>query len=689
MAEYSKLITTAKGQALIAKIIAGTATDYDFTRVVASDDEYEITDLESLTSLTEKQSADIAEKEIVNQVGVKVSTAFSNADLVEGYYMRTLGLYATDPDEGEILYAVCIETTGNCYMPPFSGTTVSGAIVNMTTYVSNSEDVTLVVDPAALVTVTMFEDLEADVNAHIASQIYGQDGVHGFRYYNDTLQVYNSSTEEWVDIETGGGIAPSNVTDLAIKIGNTKLTIKWSDPGDTIIDGQTICTWGGTKLLMKAGAYPENIRDGQVLVDNKVLDTYKTNGFEVTGLTNGTTYYFALFPYADTGAVNNNVANRISGTPQPYRTMTVIIDTTNSNPETALTYADDAEGMTAGSDDWDDFFGHYPCLLNGGVEGVHLNPDNFEKDVDGNTVTLTGASGDVMIAFPRRGVKITTVGTNIKVQMTDDPDNADFTYYAHTRGTTAKDVFYLGVYKGVESNSKLRSIKSSAPTGNKTIGAFRTLAQANGSGYENSGFYQLIFRQVMFILKYKNLDSQSVIGRGYVKSTHSTTINTGGSEAYGMDSEIIKVSNPTYMTDEEHHVKLFGLEDFWGNIWEWIDGLVSDASYNILTATDGFNDSGSGYTNKGSSGFSSNTGNYMSKPQGTSDAGFIIKEVSGSDSTYYCDYGAFYASCVAIFGGNWTHASYAGAFQLYVNNASSYAYATIGGRLMYLEPNAA
>jgi hypothetical protein len=142
------------------------------------------------------------------------------------------------------------------------------------------------------------------------------------------------------------------------------------------------------------------------------------------------------------------------------------------------------------------------------------------------------------------------------------------------------------------------------------------------------------------------------------------------------------------MTDEEHHVKLFGLEDFWGNIWEWIDGIVSDASYNILTATDGFNDSGSGYTNKGSSGFSSNTGNYMSKPQGTSDAGFIIKEVSGSDSTYYCDYGNFCASCVAIFGGSWNDASDAGAFRLSVSYASSYAYAGIGGRLMYLAPNA-
>jgi hypothetical protein len=481
----------------------------------------------------------------------------------------------------------------------------------------------------------------------------------------------------------GGGVSPSNVSDLSVKTGNTKLTVKWSDPGDTIIEGQTICTWGGTKLVMKAGSYPESVKDGTVVVDNKVLDAYKTNGYEINGLTNGTTYYFQLFPYADTGAVNNNPANRITGTPQ-YRTMTVTIDQSNSNPTSCVTYADDAVGMTAGSSDWDDFFGHYPCMLKNGVEGVKLNPDNFAKDVDGNNVDITsGSAGDVMIAFPRRGLKISTSGSVVTISMTDDPDAEGFEYNAHTRGSTAKDVFYLGAYKGYESSSKLRSLSGKTITASKTIGAFRTSAQANGSGYEQSGFYQLIFRQAMYVLKYKNLDSQSTIGQGYVKSTHSAAIATGGSEAYGMDSEIIRSSTPSYMTDQEHHVKLFGLEDFWGNIWEWIDGLVTNSTRNILTANSSFNDSGSGYTDNGQ-GASADIGGYMNKVQGGTKTGFIAKEVSGSASTYYTDYGGLYAGKVALFGGRWANDAVAGAFQLDVSSASSSSVATIAARLMYL-----
>ena len=123
---------------------------------------------------------------------------------------------------------------------------------------------------------------------------------------------------------------------------------------------------------------------------------------------------------------------------------------------------------------------------------------------------------------------------------------------------------------------------------------------------------------------------------------------------------------------------------FWGNIWEWIDGLVSDSSRNVLTANSGFNDSGSGYTNNGNGGVSANIGNYMSKPQGSTKAGFVAKEVNGSETTYFCDFAYLYASCVAGFGGGWNNAAFAGAFPLDVSNASSNSGAGVAARLMYL-----
>ena len=678
------LIITKQGQSLIAKMIAGTDTA-KFTKLQTSSHDYTSDSLELLTELTEvKQEVEVSSVQRTDTSLVQVIAAIDNKEIVDGYYIRTIGLFAKDSKENEILYAIATDDKPD-YMPAFGGKTVSGVTYRLNTKVDVANQVIIELNPANSATIEQVENLEKVVNTHIEKSVVGEEGVHGLRYFDDELQV--KGLEGWTSAGTGGGgIAPSNVIDAKVKIGNQKLTVSWSDPNNTVVSGQTICTWKGTKLVQKVGSYPENAKDGILLVDNQVKDKYKNSGFEIPNLVNGQTYYFALFPYSDTGSVNLNAENRLTGKPQPFRKMTIKIDLSNSNPATCMTYADDAAEMIPGSKEWDDFFGHYPCLFKNGQEVGNLKRDNFLQFEDGRSADITsGDAGDVMIAFPRRGVKISTSGNIITVSMTDDPDNSDFKYYAHTRKTTRKEVFYLGAYKGWKDGSnKLRSLKDKAPTNNQTIATFRGYAQANGSGYEQSAFFQLTFRQVMYLLKYKNLNSQATIGQGYVKREHKSPINTGGSESYGMDSEIIKKSNPSYMTDQDHHVKLFGLEDFWGNIYEWIDGIVIDSSRNILTGTDGFNDNGSRYDNNGKTESSSSVGGWMSRPNGTTELGFTIKESSGSATTYFSDYASLSAGYVAYFGGEWSDSSYAGAFYLYVFYSASSERSNIASRLMYL-----
>lgn len=678
------LIITKQGQSLIAKMIAGTDTA-KFTKLQTSSHDYTSDSLELLSELTEvKQEVEVSSVQKTDTSLVQVIAAIDNKEIVDGYYVRTIGLFAKDSKQNEILYAIATDDKPD-YMPAFGGKTVSGISYRLNTKVDVANQVIIELNPANSATIEQVENLEKVVNTHIEKSVVGEEGVHGIRYFDDELQI--KGLEGWVSAGTGGsGIAPSNVIGAKVKIGNRKLTVSWGDPSNTVVSGQTICTWKGTKLVQKVGSYPENVKDGILLIDNQVKDKYKDSGFEIPNLVNGQTYYFTLFPYSDTGSVNLSAENRISGTPQPFRKMTVKIDLSNSNPATCITYADDATEMIPGSKEWDEFFGHYPCLFKNGAEVGKLKRDNFSQFEDGRSADIiSGSAGDVMIAFPRRGVKISTSGNIVTVSMTDDPDNSEFKYYAHTKKTARKEIFYLGAYKGWKDGSnKLRSLKDKAPTNNQTIGEFRTRAQANGSGYEQSAFFQLIFRQVMYLLKYKNLNSQATIGQGYVKSNHSAAINTGDSEAYGMDSEIIKRTNPSYMTDQEHHVKLFGLEDFWGNIYEWIDGLVTDSSRNVLTATGSYNDSGSGYDNNGNAGSSSGVSGWMSKPNGTTELGFTIKESRGSETTYFSDYAYLYAGYVACFGSDWSDAASAGAFHLSVSCSASGASSSIAGRLMYL-----
>lgn len=165
MAEFSQLIITKKGQALVAKMLSGIQ-GVKFTRIAASDAVYKLTDLEKMETLGNvRQSADVAKVTRTSEVTVTVETAFTNTDLIAGYFMRVLGLYAVDPDDGEILYAVAIETSGNCYMPLYAGVTVSGAYIQLVTSVGNATNVSLEVSNSANATIGDINELRKKIDA--------------------------------------------------------------------------------------------------------------------------------------------------------------------------------------------------------------------------------------------------------------------------------------------------------------------------------------------------------------------------------------------------------------------------------------------------------------------------------------------------------------------------------------------
>lgn len=220
MAEFSKLVITNKGQALLAKMIAGSG-NIEFTKISASSTAYTDAQLEGLTSLSNvKQTSLISKVTRTNEVAIKVETAFTNTELTAGYYMKALGLYAVDPDVGEILYAVTRETSGNCYMPAYNGITVSGAYVQLVTTVGNAESVSLEVDQAAVATIGDIQDLQkqiADLEAFIG---YSADDIYGVevdftnkRFTRLSGAVNRTPGEAFDSINAFGGRKRCNVAD--------------------------------------------------------------------------------------------------------------------------------------------------------------------------------------------------------------------------------------------------------------------------------------------------------------------------------------------------------------------------------------------------------------------------------------------------------------------------------------------
>lgn len=381
-----------------------------------------------------------------------------------------------------------------------------------------------------------------------------------------------------------------------------------------------------------------------------------------------------------------------------YKVFSAIIDFSMSNPDSMVTYADDAEGMTGGSSDW----WNQPiyntlrnCLLADGGEVLgYLKKDNLTQYENGTNAPITTVGNDVMLEIPQKvGYSIEWVDSQkLKVSVTDNPNDEAFNYDAFSLDSYNDcDKIYIGVYKGYCTGSKAYSSSGKSVTVSQTIDTFRTWCRNRGKGYQQRTYASVKLMQCLLIIFYKGLNSQANCGYGYVASGHSAGVSTGGTNGYGFMSEVIKSTNPTYMTDQNHQVKCFGIEDFWGNYWEFVDGLCSDSARNVLTCTcaKDFDTDGTGYDNNGNGGVTANIGNYMNRPQGGSKAGFTAQSVAGSDSTYFCDSTALYASCLAIFGGGWHYASTAGAFRLAVANAFSFSRAAVACRLMYLHKEAA
>lgn len=269
-----------------------------------------------------------------------------------------------------------------------------------------------------------------------------------------------------------------------------------------------------------------------------------------------------------------------------YRYMTARVSSRSPSP-TAIIYGDDAIEMSRRSDDWLDFFG---------VKGM------------GGSTTVTiphPTKGDIpAVEFPLRGIHIEQRGDFTYVSMTDNPNDPDYNYYAHTLYGIVRPYFRLAKAKETVNPQELRFFSYwqglSQQGGLKsTVGTYEGV-----TGLQT--FYQRLYLQVMYILMYGNLNSQSAVESG----------------------------------------SLFGLHDLWRGL-EFIDGLYLKCKFNqqgkqydtkLYVSTSVRGDSNSPKTTELLAGDFTG-GQYMKAPQGNNLLGFLPRIVGegANNITYFCD----------------------------------------------------
>ena len=168
MANWIGTILTNKGKTLQGKVEAGKCK-LELTKMKIGSGILENgRDLEGLIELIHsEQEIGLSEIETMDTGECVVHATLSNINVKTGFYARELGLYATDPDEGEILYA--ITTDGNPdYIQAYGGTTTISYDIALTIIVDNATHTVATIDPEGLVTEAKLQRHDADTAAHTA-----------------------------------------------------------------------------------------------------------------------------------------------------------------------------------------------------------------------------------------------------------------------------------------------------------------------------------------------------------------------------------------------------------------------------------------------------------------------------------------------------------------------------------------
>ena len=163
MAEWSNVTMTDVGADLQAKVNAGK-TKLTFTKIkvgsgVNATNPLALTDVISskweTTNFVVKQEGKI----------VSVDTFITNTGIHEAFRMAEIGLFAQDPDKGEILYAYLTDPEPD-RMPAEGGSVVVSQELTIGMVFSNTGNVSLTVNMGALVTHEQLERHNSDEHAH-------------------------------------------------------------------------------------------------------------------------------------------------------------------------------------------------------------------------------------------------------------------------------------------------------------------------------------------------------------------------------------------------------------------------------------------------------------------------------------------------------------------------------------------
>ena len=302
-----------------------------------------------------------------------------------------------------------------------------------------------------------------------------------------------------------------------------------------------------------------------------------------------------------------------------------------------------------------------------------------EVDIDASgrvyPANRTSPSSATCVKIPQFYYKVEKSGNIFRYYVADGPIDG-FSLHPGSESYIAR---YEGYLVNKSGGQALCSYSNTPAKTGLTRAEFRNYAKNFASNAQLYDFAAWCAVGLLYRVEYADWGSQEKIGPGIVNDTAAH--KTGETDA------MVYHTGRAAGTDGKTAVQYRGIENPWGNVWEWVDGInVNNYSPCICTdPTKYADDTTTNYTVAGvplgGSGSTKTLGISTNLPWA-----YLPREPGGSETTYIPD--SMNSSSewkVLMVGGSRGNSSAAGLFCFHAGNSSSSSGVSIGTRLQFRE----
>lgn len=324
------------------------------------------------------------------------------------------------------------------------------------------------------------------------------------------------------------------------------------------------------------------------------------------------------------------------------------------------------------------------------VAGAKKSNEVYVGAVEASSDDATNSTNPALYSF---------IKTNIIYNSDGSVDSTNLTYQSDA------STYRGGNQRGSDSwDTTASKCQLGRPVTSLTRAAFRTRAAQRGAGYSQQYWTAYCAWVRLYVVEYCSFNTQanynsSKTTDGYMQgglgAGVSNILDWNGLNGYnpvnpcgvtlrlGNNTGIVKYTQGSYTT----YVPSYrGIENPFGNIWKWTDGLnkYDTQVYVCDDITKFADDTSTNYDYRGNC----STGGWITNVLWDENGEFVPNGVGGSESSYFYDYSWYNPGWRVCFSGGSANAGARdGLFYFFVNAVSSRADAYIGGRLYYTPQN--